>query len=193
MRLPRVTGLARGNLVCSSNYTDNDSGLNFAFQQRRIFGSPLEPNSRLGTGCFHLVPLVSWIGSTTLFAPSYWVFQFSAASLCGIVHLQLRHTEVVEAKMTFRRHKYSRHSAMLTFCARVHALIFSRLSNLAGLRRQAISQEKNRPPPSPAGPAEINEPRWASGFGFNSASNTQTQGIYSQERSRQGSVSSLSL
>lgn len=82
---------------------------------------------------------------------------------------------------------------MLIFCTRVHALIFSRLSNSAGLRRQAISQEKTRPPPPSAGPAEINEPRWASGFGFNSASNTQTQGIYSRERSRQGSVSSLSL
>lgn len=70
---------------------------------------------------------------------------------------------------------------------------FPRLSNSAGLRRQAISQEKIRPPPPLAGPAEINEPRWASGFGFNSDSNTQTQGIYSQERSCQGSVGSLSL
>lgn len=134
-----------------------------------------------------------WIGTTTLYAPSLWVFQFSGASLCVTVHLQLRRTEVVEAKMTFGRHKYSRRSAMLIFCTRVHALIFSRLSNSAGLRRQAISQEKTRPPPPSAGPAEINEPRWASGFGFNSASNTQTQGIYSRERSRQGSVSSLSL
>lgn len=188
MRLPHVTRLAPGNLVCTSNSTDNDSSLN-QLELCLPEGSEQRNQSQdLGRVWFFWV---SWIGTTTLFRPPCSVFQFSAASLC--VHLQLWHTEVSEAKMTFRRHKHSQCSATLIFCTRLHALIFPRLSNSAGLRGQAISQEKTRPPPPLAGPAEINEPRWASGFGFNSDSNTQTQGIYSRERGRQGSVGSFSL
>lgn len=88
--------------------------LNFAFQPKPNKGTRVET-------CNWSLPFwFPWKGTTDSF--STLVLSYSCFVLPpSVSSSQLRHTEVVEAKMTFRRHKYSQCSALLIFCARFNS------------------------------------------------------------------------